>query len=144
MCRNVRSIDWHQKTYHEISWDYPFNHWATTPSIVHIVVTVRGCFWLKELRIVVYCTVNSVLGSWLRAKAFSNINSNSQRYLKFRFAYGVIDIEQLNNKWKSYTKRLCYAKQYQSKGCVSDTACKLWHRMHIAQWTNHLCGPNSL
>jgi hypothetical protein len=24
MCRNVRSIDWHQKTYHEISWDYPF------------------------------------------------------------------------------------------------------------------------
>jgi hypothetical protein len=25
MCRNVRSIEWHQKTYHEISWDYPFN-----------------------------------------------------------------------------------------------------------------------
>jgi hypothetical protein len=24
MCRNVRSIKWHQKTYHEISWDYPF------------------------------------------------------------------------------------------------------------------------
>jgi hypothetical protein len=24
MCRNVRSIEWHQKTYHEISWDYPF------------------------------------------------------------------------------------------------------------------------
>jgi hypothetical protein len=25
MCRNVRSIEWHQKTYHEISWDYLFN-----------------------------------------------------------------------------------------------------------------------
>jgi hypothetical protein len=25
VCRNVRSIEWHQKTYHEISWDYPFN-----------------------------------------------------------------------------------------------------------------------
>jgi hypothetical protein len=25
MCRNVRSIEWHQKTYHEISWDYTFN-----------------------------------------------------------------------------------------------------------------------
>jgi hypothetical protein len=25
MCRNVRSIEWHQKTYHEISWYYPFN-----------------------------------------------------------------------------------------------------------------------
>jgi hypothetical protein len=24
MCRNVRSIEWHQKTYHKISWDYPF------------------------------------------------------------------------------------------------------------------------
>jgi hypothetical protein len=24
MCRNVWSIEWHQKTYHEISWDYPF------------------------------------------------------------------------------------------------------------------------
>jgi hypothetical protein len=24
MCRNVRSIELHQKTYHEISWDYPF------------------------------------------------------------------------------------------------------------------------
>jgi hypothetical protein len=24
MCRYVRSIEWHQKTYHEISWDYPF------------------------------------------------------------------------------------------------------------------------
>jgi hypothetical protein len=24
MCRNVRSIKWHQKTYHKISWDYPF------------------------------------------------------------------------------------------------------------------------
>jgi hypothetical protein len=24
MCRNVGSIEWHQKTYHEISWDYPF------------------------------------------------------------------------------------------------------------------------
>jgi hypothetical protein len=26
MCRYVRSIDWHQKTYHEISWNYPFNN----------------------------------------------------------------------------------------------------------------------
>jgi hypothetical protein len=24
MCKNVRSIEWHQKTNHEISWDYPF------------------------------------------------------------------------------------------------------------------------
>jgi hypothetical protein len=24
MCRNVRSIEWHQKTYNKISWDYPF------------------------------------------------------------------------------------------------------------------------
>jgi hypothetical protein len=24
MCINVGSIEWHQKTYHEISWDYPF------------------------------------------------------------------------------------------------------------------------
>jgi hypothetical protein len=24
MCRNVRCIEWHQKTYHKISWDYPF------------------------------------------------------------------------------------------------------------------------
>jgi hypothetical protein len=24
MCRNVRPIKWHQKTYHKISWDYPF------------------------------------------------------------------------------------------------------------------------
>jgi hypothetical protein len=24
MCSNFRSIEWHQKTYHKISWDYPF------------------------------------------------------------------------------------------------------------------------
>jgi hypothetical protein len=26
MCRNVLSIEWHQKKYHEISWDYPFKN----------------------------------------------------------------------------------------------------------------------
>jgi hypothetical protein len=38
MCRNVRSIEWHQKTHHEISWDYPFkqlnNH--------HVCIAVQG------------------------------------------------------------------------------------------------------
>jgi hypothetical protein len=33
MCRNVRSIEWHQKTYHKISWDYPFKH--TNMTTVH-------------------------------------------------------------------------------------------------------------
>jgi alpha-glucosidase (family GH31 glycosyl hydrolase) len=34
MCRNVRSIEWHQKTYHEILWDYPFNKMCSDMSVL--------------------------------------------------------------------------------------------------------------
>jgi hypothetical protein len=29
-CRNFRSIDWYQKTYVQISWDYPFKRYSLT------------------------------------------------------------------------------------------------------------------
>jgi hypothetical protein len=50
MCRNVRSIEWHQKTYHEISWDYPFNvGWAAgfEPELVklHKKTKIRSSEW---------------------------------------------------------------------------------------------------
>jgi hypothetical protein len=34
MYRNVRSIEWQQKTYHEISWDYPFKLLYTNTDII--------------------------------------------------------------------------------------------------------------
>jgi hypothetical protein len=36
MCRNVRSIEWHQKTYHEISWDYPFKSYHSKAAFYNI------------------------------------------------------------------------------------------------------------
>jgi hypothetical protein len=43
MCRNVWSIEWHQKTYHEISWDYPFKF------IYNFLAYVIGLIWLQNL-----------------------------------------------------------------------------------------------
>jgi hypothetical protein len=72
MCRNVRSIEWHQKTYHEISWDYPFkcmDYWCTffnnyflasRPIIVNIHHFI---FYIKTANIWrwLYCSVHCAL-----------------------------------------------------------------------------------
>jgi hypothetical protein len=42
MCRNVRSIEWHQKTYHEISWDYPFKWYNLMQIIVQLVDEIES------------------------------------------------------------------------------------------------------
>jgi hypothetical protein len=40
-----RSNEWHQKTYHEFSWDYPFN------AILLFIVNVTAMFKTKKWRI---------------------------------------------------------------------------------------------
>jgi hypothetical protein len=46
MCINVRSIEWHQKTYHEISWDYPFKC-SERKCVRHVIKSIFAISWIK-------------------------------------------------------------------------------------------------
>jgi hypothetical protein len=50
MCTNCRSIEWHQKIYHKISWDYPFND-----LIFKLLITFK--FHIQKFN---FCTISVV------------------------------------------------------------------------------------
>jgi hypothetical protein len=59
MCRNFRSIKWHQKTFHKISWDYPFKS-TWLGSTVH--TPAPGL-------IVAFRKQNEIISLWKRASS---------------------------------------------------------------------------
>jgi hypothetical protein len=77
MCRNVRSIEWHKKTYHEISWDYPFKLCKKT----HIKVCQQTLITLNFFRLFIVTTwsqLNSFI-SICRIGVQSNYNHPQQQ-----------------------------------------------------------------
>jgi hypothetical protein len=53
MCRNVRSIEWQQKTYQKISWDYPFNLFMIKRKTL-FSITKKGNNYITNRQILYY------------------------------------------------------------------------------------------